>query len=78
MTPDVITVKVIPDYFIKAEFSNGESRLLDMRPYLNYPAFCALKDDALFLRAHVTNGVVAWNDEIDLSPDLLYLRGEIC
>jgi hypothetical protein len=29
----------------------------------------------LFMRAHVVGGVVTWNDEIDLSPDTLYLRG---
>jgi hypothetical protein len=27
------------------------------------------------MRAHVEHGVVVWNDEIDLSPDTLYLRG---
>jgi len=46
-----------------------------MHPYLDYPAFAELKKGSLFMRAHVANGVVAWNDEIDLSPDTLYLKG---
>ena len=75
MTPDVIQVKVTPDFLIEAEFATGELRRFDMRPYLDYPAFSSLKDPDLFMRAHIEHGVVVWNDEIDLSPDTLYLRG---
>lgn len=78
MTPDVTRVKATSDYFIEAEFTTGEWRRFDMRPYLNYPAFASLNDAALFMRAYVENGVVVWNDEIDLSPDTLYLRGLPC
>lgn len=78
MTPDVIKVKAIQDYLLEAEFATGEKRRFDMRPYLDYPAFSALKEDSLFMRAHVEHGVVVWNDEIDLSPDTLYLRGLPC
>ncbi len=46
-----------------------------MRPYLDYPAFAALRYFNLFMRAHVAHGVVVWSEEIDLSPDTLYLRG---
>jgi hypothetical protein len=76
MTPDVIKVIAKPDYSIVAEFETGERRQFDMRPYLNYPAYSSLKESGLFMRAHVENGTVAWSDEIDLSPDTLYLRGQ--
>jgi hypothetical protein len=75
MTPDVIQVKATSDFFIEAQFATGELRRFDMRPYLDYPAFTSLRDIELFMRAHVEHGVVVWNDEIDLSPDTLYLRG---
>ncbi len=75
MTPDVIRVKATPDFFIEAEFATGELRRFDMRPYLEYPAFSSLKVPDLFMRAHVDHGVVVWNEDIDLSPDTLYLRG---
>lgn len=78
MTPDVTRVQATPDFFIEAEFATGELRRFDMRPYLGYPAFAALSDTNLFVRAHVEHGVVVWNDEIDLSPDTLYLRGLPC
>ena len=75
MTPDVITVKALPDFLLEAEFADGEVRRFNMRPYLDYPAFADLWENTLFRRAKVVNGTVTWTDEIDLSPDTLYLRG---
>lgn len=75
MTPDVVRVRPLPDYLLEAEFATGERRLFDMRPYLAYPAFAALTEGSLFMKAHVALGTVAWTDEIDISPDTLYLRG---
>ena len=75
MTPDVIKVVPTSDYFIVAEFETGEVRRFDVRPYLAFPAFAALKESALFMRAHVEHGTVVWSEDIDLSPDTLYLRG---
>lgn len=76
MTPDVVHVRPLPDFQLEADFATGERRLFDMRPYLGYPAFSPLADPALFMKAHVALGTVAWTDEIDLSPDTLYLRGQ--
>lgn len=76
MTPDVIKVVAMPDYSIVAEFETGEVRSFDMRPYLDYPAYAALKEPGVFMRAHVEHGTVVWSEEIDLSPDTLYLRGQ--
>lgn len=73
MRPDVIKVKPLTgDYKLDIVFANGECRLFDMRPYLVYPAFAPLMEDSLFAKAHVFNGTVTWNDEIDISPDTLY------
>jgi hypothetical protein len=76
MTPDVKTVTPLADFSLIAEFSTGELRRFDMRPYLAYPAFRPLTNESLFMRAHVEHGTVVWTDEIDLSPDTLYIRGE--
>lgn len=75
MTPDVIQVVASPDYFIVAEFATGEMRRFDMRPYLDFPAYAELREKSMFLRAHVEHGTVVWSEDIDLSPDLLYMRG---
>jgi hypothetical protein len=76
MTPDVVQVKAQPDYFLEAVFADGERRRFDMKPYLSYPAFSELKEANCFMKAHVAYGTVVWNDEVDLSPDTLYLCGE--
>ena len=76
MTPDVIKVLATLDYSIVAEFETGEVRRFDMRPYLDFPAFAALKEPGFFMRAHFAHGTVVWNEDIDLSPDTLYLRGQ--
>ncbi len=76
MTPDVVAVTPLANFSLIAEFATGELRRFDMRPYLAYPAFHALENENLFMGAHVEHGVVVWTDEIDLSPDTLYLRGE--
>lgn len=75
MTPDVVQVKARPDYTLEAVFANGERRRFGMRPYLSYPAFAPLVEANCFLKAHVACGTVVCTDEIDLSPDTLYLRG---
>lgn len=76
MTPDVVSVKTLPSYLLEAEFENGEVRRFDMSPYLKYPAFAPLITSALFEKAHVEHGTIVWTDEIDFSPDTLYLLGE--
>lgn len=76
MIPDVINVEPLKDFCLVAEFASGERFWFDMKPYLEYPAFVPLAEEGLFMRAHVANGTVAWNDEIDFSPDTLYLRGK--
>lgn len=76
MTPDVIKVVATPDFFMNVEFANGEVRRFDMRPYLHFPAFANLKLPGMFLRARVEHGTVAWSEDIDLSPDTIFLRGQ--
>ena len=76
MTPDVKSVTPSADFTLIAEFATGELRRFDMRPYLAYPAFRVLENENLFMSAHVEHGTVVWTDEIDLSPDTLYIRGE--
>jgi hypothetical protein len=59
MTPDVVCVKTLPNYWLQAEFQNGEIRRFDMKPYLAYPAFSILKEPAFFEKAHILHGTVA-------------------
>jgi len=77
MTPDVVEVNAYQETVLKVEFTDGSIRLFDVKPLLQYPAFAKLRDDTLFMQAQVQNGTVVWNEEIDISPDTLYWRGEV-
>lgn len=67
---------LFPDWRLEAVWATGERRRFDMTPYLDYPAFAPLRDVGLFMRVRAAYGAVVWTDEIDVSPDTRYLRGE--
>jgi hypothetical protein len=49
MAPDVVRVRPLSEYRLEVEFATGETRLIDMRPYLTYPAFAPLAEGTLFM-----------------------------
>ena len=74
MNPRVISVKALDDYQLELEFDNGEAGIFYVKPYLKYPVFRPLEDVARFNQARVVFDSVAWNSDIDMSPDNLYLE----
>ena len=76
MNPKVIKVQTEKDYMLSIWFSNGERRLFDMKPYLDYEVFQALRDRTLFDTATMFLGSVTWANDADLSYDTLYMEGE--
>jgi hypothetical protein len=77
MNPRVTSVELLNDYMLELEFDNGEKGLFSMKPYLEYPVFEPLKNYELFNRARVTFGFISWNDDLDMSPDTLYLESKM-
>ncbi|GHV09686.1 hypothetical protein FACS1894162_0790 [Bacteroidia bacterium] len=45
MNPRVIDVKPENDYMLRLYFTNGEVRRFDVKPYLEFEVFRALKDN---------------------------------
>lgn len=74
MNPKVKEVRVLDDYRLELFFSNGERRIFDASPYLDYEVFQPLRNPGLFSSARVVSGSVEWPGEIDLSYDTLYLE----
>jgi len=61
------------DYRLLLTFENNERRIFDMKPYLNIgPVFRALKDPALFNTVRVCFKTVAWANNADIDPEILY------
>jgi hypothetical protein len=73
MNPRVKEVYPMQDYHLKLVFNNGEVKVFDVKPYLNKGVFKALSDPILFNTVHPFLGSILWNNNIDLSPDTLYL-----
>ena len=65
---------VVPqdNYILNLTFENGEQRYLDMKPYLFRGVFKELADKDMFNTAHVSFDTVAWKNEVDLAPEILY------
>ncbi|MDR2206851.1 MAG: DUF2442 domain-containing protein [Flavobacteriaceae bacterium] len=65
---------VVPqdNYILLLTFENGEQRCLDMKPYLHRGVFKELVNKAMFNTVRVSYDTVAWKNEIDLAPEILY------
>ena len=72
MNPRVVRVRANDDYTLVVTFTNGETRLYDMKPYLNHGIFVELKDLTYFKAARPVRGTVQWPHEQDICPDTLY------
>ncbi len=70
----VVTVEPKSDYRLFLQFNNGEKRLFDMRPYLQYPVFVSLNNQHIFNLAKVDYGTVTWPGDLDIAPETLYGR----
>ena len=77
INPRVETVTAVNDYQLIIRFTNAEEKVFDMKPYLDKGVFKALRDDFFFRKAHVSWGTVVWDDDVDMSPDTLYLESRL-
>jgi len=73
-------VKALENYRLKVLFCNGTEKLFDMKEIIKQDKhFKALKDAALFNQAHLSCDIdyaVIWNDEIDISSEEIWDKGE--
>lgn len=69
-------VKVTPaaDFSLVVVFDNGETRVLDMRKYLNVGVFRKISDPEAFNRVHVAFDTVEWDCGVDLDPEFVMKR----
>ena len=70
--PRVRAVTALSGHRLDLVFSNGQRRIYDASELLEWPAYRALKDDALFSAARAEYGSVCWPGDIDCCPDRLY------
>jgi len=73
-SPDIMQVKVMSDYKLLLNFENGEEKVFDLKPFLDYPVFKPLKDKIEFKRFDLIDGTLEWKCGADLSADTFYLE----
>lgn len=72
MNPRVKQVKPEPNYMLRLIFTNKETGLFDMKPYLSIGVFKELADKSKFNSVQPMMGSVQWVGGQDLCPDTLY------
>lgn len=75
-SPDIKSAKVMEDYHIHLIFDNGEQKVFDLKPYLDYQVFRPLNDEAELKSFEIVDGTVEWSCGADLSTDTFYLESK--
>jgi hypothetical protein len=74
MYPSVKEVIPHEDYTISVVFDNGESGVLDLKPFLDFGVFKKIKDYNNFKRLRVVFDTIEWDCGVDLDPEFIYAR----
>lgn len=74
MYPSVKSVNAGKNYELVIEFDNGESGILDMKPFLELGVFKKLKQINEFKSVRVSFDTIEWNSGIDLDPEFVYSK----
>lgn len=70
----VINVEYLGDYVLLCSFNNGQQKIVDLAPLLQYPAFEELKDKEQFLQFGL-DGTIFWANGADIAPEYLLEHG---
>ena len=74
MNPRFTSVRPNSDYTLTLVFSNGEVRLFEVKPYLEFGIFRELNDKSLFNSVKPFLGSIQWQNGQDFCPDTLYIE----
>lgn len=72
LQPNVIAVKPMPDYLLLVEYSTGEKKIFDVKPYISGDWYGELQDQEVFSTVHPCGSTVEWEDGQDIAPHELY------
>jgi len=77
MNPRVKNVTARGNYKLLIEFENGEKKIFDMSPYLNFGVFTELRDKSYFKQVKPFMGSIVWPHGQDVCPDTLYIESKV-
>jgi len=73
--PKVISVSAMKDWRIRVCFQDHGVVIVDMKPFVDFGVFRALRDPILFQQVKVSFGTVEWPVGLDLDPEWLLKNG---
>lgn len=71
----VVDVDYIKDYELLVTFSDGNKKIVDLRPHLVGEVFGELLDKDKFIQYGLTRVTIEWANGADLAPEFLYEIG---
>lgn len=74
MNPTVTRVAPQDNFVLALEFDNGEERVLDMKPYLDFGVFRRLQSQEFFNQVRISFDTLEWPAGIDLDPEFVYQK----
>ena len=77
MNPRVKDVKPTDDYKLILTFTNNETKIFDVTPYLDKGFFKQLKDKSYFKTVKPFMDSIQWQNGQDFCPDMLYLDSQM-
>jgi hypothetical protein len=72
----VNSVKALNNYELELTFENDETRIFDVKPYLDTGLFRKLKDKSFFRMVKVSYDTIEWPNGVDLDPEVLYEKSK--
>ena len=73
--PRPIQIKPLENYRLWIKFSDSVEGIVDLSHLAGQGVFALWNDYREFQKVHIgSSGEIAWNEEIDICPDTLYLR----
>lgn len=73
LTP--LAVKPLENYQLWIKYSDGVEGIVDLSEFAGKGVFALWNDYREFQKVHIgPGGEIAWDDQIDMDPDALYLK----
>ena len=70
-----IKVKPLDNYRLLIDFTTGERKIFDVKPYLKHAFFAKLQKGNAFRQVYVNEVTVEWANGCDIAPHELYDYG---
>ncbi len=71
----ILDVDYMGEYKLRIKFSDGVTKLVDLKPYLTGEVFGELLDKSKFIQYGLTCVTIEWANGADLAPEFLYEIG---